>query len=118
MAFFGILLVGLIVAAIAAVAATLWVRRLWKRRSEPPLWTKTVAGLMAAAVLSGAFGTVVGLVKALGAVGVDSVDPSSKARILAKVISGAMNCTAFGLLVGLPTAVALIVLKRRSQHTE
>ena len=53
------------------------------------------------AMLSGLFGTIVGLIKAFGAVGGESVDPSQKARILAEGISEAMNCTAFGLLAAI-----------------
>jgi biopolymer transport protein ExbB len=60
-----------------------------------------------------AFCTVVGLVQAFGAVGGESVDPSQKARLLAEGISEAMNCTAFGLLVWLPSLVALILLLKR-----
>src|SRR5712692_8671798 len=42
------------------------------------------------AMLSGLFGTITGLIKAFGAVGGESVDPSQKARILAEGISEAM----------------------------
>jgi biopolymer transport protein ExbB/TolQ len=62
------------------------------------------------AMLSGLFGTIVGLIKAFGAVGGESVVPSQKARILAEGISEAMNCTAFGLLVGIPALFAHLTL--------
>ena len=59
------------------------------------------------AMLSGLFGTIVGLIKAFGAVGGESVDPSQKARILAEGISEAMNCTAFGLMSAIVALMGL-----------
>jgi biopolymer transport protein ExbB/TolQ len=56
------------------------------------------------ATLAGLLGTITGLIKAFA--GVAGVDPSSKATMLSKGISEAMNCTAFGLgtgIVGLAT---------------
>jgi biopolymer transport protein ExbB/TolQ len=108
-----ILFAWLVLAIVGPVATAIWLRRLWKRRTELSAWTKTLAGLLAAAVLFGALGTAIGFVKGFGAVGGESVDPSQKARILAEWISEAMNCAALGLLVGLPSAVALIVLMRK-----
>jgi biopolymer transport protein ExbB/TolQ len=67
-----------------------------------------------ALVLFGALGTLAGLVKAFAAVGGESVDPSQKARILAEGTSEAMNCTAFGILFGVPSAIALALLTRKS----
>ncbi len=52
-------------------------------------------------MLSGLFGTIIGLIKSFGAVGGESVDASQKARILAEGIAEAMNCTAFGLLAAI-----------------
>jgi biopolymer transport protein ExbB len=60
----------------------------------------------------GALGTLLGLVKAFGAVGGESVDPSQKARILAEGISEAMNCMAFGLAVGVPSIIVAMVIER------
>jgi biopolymer transport protein ExbB/TolQ len=60
-----------------------------------------------------ALGTVVGLAKAFGAIGGESVDPSQKARILAEGISEAMNCTALGVAIGLPSAILLSFTMRR-----
>nr|PZN22926.1 MAG: MotA/TolQ/ExbB proton channel family protein [Pseudomonadota bacterium] len=70
------------------------------------------------AMLSGLFGTIVGLIKAFGAVGGESVDPSQKARILAEGISEAMNCTAFGLLAAITALVGFAVLNGKTQALE
>jgi biopolymer transport protein ExbB len=70
------------------------------------------------AMLSGLFGTIVGLIKAFGAVGGESVDPSQKARILAEGISEAMNCTAFGLLSAITALIGFGVLNGKTQGLE
>jgi len=70
------------------------------------------------AMLSGLFGTIVGLIKAFGAVGGESVDPSQKARILAEGISEAMNCTAFGLLSAIVALIGFSVLNGKTQSLE
>lgn len=70
------------------------------------------------AMLSGLFGTIVGLIKAFGAVGGESVNPSQKARILAEGISEAMNCTAFGLLSAICALVGFAVLNGKTQALE
>lgn len=70
------------------------------------------------AMLSGLFGTIVGLIKAFGAVGGESVDPSQKARILAEGISEAMNCTAFGLMSAIIALVGFAVLNGKTQGLE
>jgi hypothetical protein len=51
--------------------------------------------LVCTTVASGLLGTVVGMVQSYGAVA--SADPSMRAALLARGISEAMNCTAFGL---------------------
>jgi biopolymer transport protein ExbB len=51
------------------------------------------------ATLAGLLGTITGLIKAFA--GVAGVDPSMKATMLSRGISEAMNCTAFGLGVGI-----------------
>jgi len=76
------------------------------RRSPVLLGCLVVAGVF---LVSGLFGTVIGLVKAFGAVGSESIDPSQKARILAEGISEAMNCPAFGLIVGFGVGVPILV---------
>lgn len=70
------------------------------------------------AMLCGLFGTIVGLIKAFGAVGGESIDPSQKARILAEGISEAMNCTAFGLLAAIVALVGFALLNNKTQTME
>ena len=70
------------------------------------------------AMLSGLFGTIVGLIKSFGSVGAESVGSSQKARILADGISEAMNCTAFGLLTAIIAIVGYAILNNWAQHIE
>ena len=70
------------------------------------------------AMLSGLFGTITGLIKAFGAVGGESVDPSQKARILAEGISEAMNCTAFGLLSAIACLTGWAIMNGKTQGLE
>jgi biopolymer transport protein ExbB len=70
------------------------------------------------AMLCGLFGTIVGLIKAFGAVGGESVDPSQKARILAEGISEAMNCTAFGLMAAITALMGFAFLNGKTQGME
>src|SRR5690606_19231482 len=70
------------------------------------------------AMLCGLFGTIIGLIKAFGAVGGERVDPSQKARILAEGISEAMNCTAVGLLAGIVAVMGFAVLNGKTQGME
>jgi biopolymer transport protein ExbB len=51
--------------------------------------------------LLGLLGTVIGLIVAFSALG--NADPTEKADLLSSGISEAMNCTAFGLMVAIPT---------------
>lgn len=51
--------------------------------------------------LLGLLGTVMGLIGAFAALG--NADPTEKADLLSRGISEAMNCTAFGLLVAIPS---------------
>ncbi len=53
--------------------------------------------------LLGLLGTVVGLIGAFAALG--NADPTEKADLLSRGISEAMNCTAFGLMVAIPTLI-------------
>src|SRR5262245_51228865 len=114
----GVLAAWLVVAIVGVVATALWVRRVWNRRHELPVWTRALAGLVAASAMFAAFGAVVGLTKAFGAVGGESVDPSQKARILAEGISEAMNFTAFGLLSAIAALVGFAVLNGKTQTLE
>jgi biopolymer transport protein ExbB len=70
------------------------------------------------AMLNGLFGTIVGLIKAFGAVGGESVDPSQKARILAEGIAEAMNCTAFGLISAITALAGFAILNGKTQGLE
>ncbi len=70
------------------------------------------------AMLSGLFGTITGLIKAFGAVGGESVDPSQKARILAEGISEAMNCTAFGLIAAIISLTGFAIMQTKTQALE
>jgi biopolymer transport protein ExbB len=63
--------------------------------------------------LSGLLGTITGLIKSFA--GVAGVDPSAKATLLAKGISEAMNCTAFGLIVGIGSLLSFSVLNGKTQ---
>lgn len=69
-------------------------------------------------MLCGLFGTIVGLMRAFGAVGGESVDPSQKARILAEGISEAMTCTAFGLLSAIVALMGFAFLNGKTQGME
>jgi biopolymer transport protein ExbB/TolQ len=66
------------------------------------------------AMLSGLLGTVTGLIAAFGAVA--NADASSKATMLAKGISEAMNCTAFGLLAAIVALIGFALLNGKTQH--
>lgn len=65
------------------------------------------------AMLSGLLGTVVGLIGAFGAV--SGADAASKATLLAKGISEAMNCTAFGLGTAIVGLIGFAVLNGKTQ---
>jgi len=65
------------------------------------------------AMLSGLLGTVTGLIEAFGAVA--NADASSKATMLAKGISEAMNCTAFGLMAAIMALVGFAALNNKTQ---
>jgi biopolymer transport protein ExbB/TolQ len=81
------------------------------------------------ATLMGLLGTITGLIRSFRAVGVGAGEDQaavaaarmaaaglSKAELLAQGISEAMNCTAFGLLVGILALLAYSVLNGRTQH--
>jgi biopolymer transport protein ExbB len=65
------------------------------------------------AMLCGLFGTVAGLITAFAAVA--NADASSKATMLAKGISEAMNCTAFGLISAIIALVGFAVHNTKTQ---
>jgi biopolymer transport protein ExbB/TolQ len=65
------------------------------------------------ATLAGLLGTITGLIKSFA--GVAGVDPSQKATLLAAGISEAMNCTAFGLMVGIISLLFFSILNGKTQ---
>src|ERR1700755_1054524 len=65
------------------------------------------------AMLCGLLGTVTGLIAAFGAVA--NADASSKATMLAKGISEAMNCTAFGLLAAIVALIGFALINGKTQ---
>lgn len=65
------------------------------------------------ATLAGLLGTITGLIKSFA--GVAGVDPSQKATLLSKGISEAMNCTAFGLAVGIMGLATFAWLNGKTQ---
>ena len=75
--------------------------------------TPYLALLANLAMLSGLLGTVSGLIVAFGAVA--NADASSKATMLAKGISEAMNCTAFGLIAAIVALVGFAAHNNKTQ---
>jgi biopolymer transport protein ExbB len=67
-----------------------------------------LASLGSLATLLGLLGTVMGLIGAFRAVA--KADPAQKSQILTEFIAEAMNCTAFGLMVGIPALFAHLFL--------
>ena len=84
-------------------------------RESPRIERRTgyLAMLGNVATLLGLLGTIIGLIHAFGAVA--NANPADKATILANSISEAMNCTAFGLFVGILALVMYSVLQGRTQ---
>jgi biopolymer transport protein ExbB len=66
------------------------------------------------ATLLGLLGTVSGLIHAFGAVA--TANPADKANLLSASISEAMNCTAFGLMVAVPTVLAHAFLQTKTSE--
>lgn len=75
-------------------------------RETPRLegWTSFLAVFGNVSVLVGLLGTIAGLIKSFG--GVSEVDAATKAAVLSKGISEALNCTAFGLSIAIISIVA------------
>jgi biopolymer transport protein ExbB/TolQ len=67
--------------------------------------------------LNPVFGTAIGAMRAVGAIGSEWVDPTRKARILAEGISEAMNCTALGLLLLVVVAVPVLLVTRKDRRS-
>jgi biopolymer transport protein ExbB len=64
-------------------------------------------------MLSGLLGTVAGLIESFGAVA--NADAASKATMLAKGISEAMNCTAFGLIASIIALIGFAIHNNKTQ---
>ena len=60
------------------------------------------------ATLLGLLGTIIGLIEAFRAL--EDAEPENRQRLLAQGISLAMNTTAFGLIVAIPTLLAHLIL--------
>ena len=84
-------------------------------RELPKIEARTAfLGLFAnLAMLSGLFGTVLGLISAFEAVA--GATGAEKATMLAKGISEAMNCTAFGLLSAIIALMGMAILNGKTQ---
>ena len=65
------------------------------------------------ATLMGLLGTIAGLIQSFAAV--SDADAATKATLLSKGISEAMNCTAFGLVVAIPALIFYAMLQSRTQ---
>src|SRR5260370_5387630 len=66
------------------------------------------------ATLVGLLGTIIGLIQCFA--GVAGVGASEEARVVSHGIAEAMKCTAFGLIVALPSFVAVSLLQGRTPH--
>lgn len=68
------------------------------------------------ATLAGLLGTITGLINTFSAIGRPDVDPAQRSTLLSAGISEAMNCTAFGLGVGIIGVLAFAVLASKSKE--
>ncbi|MBM4371638.1 MAG: MotA/TolQ/ExbB proton channel family protein, partial [Deltaproteobacteria bacterium] len=66
------------------------------------------------AMLIGLLGTIAGMIISFGAVA--NADSGEKATLLARGISEAMNCTAFGLITAIPSLVFYAILQGKTQR--
>jgi biopolymer transport protein ExbB/TolQ len=70
--------------------------------------TSALNALANIATLLGLLGTVIGLIEAFRAL--ENAEPENRQKLLAQGISLAMNTTAFGLVVAIPTLLAHLIL--------
>lgn len=75
--------------------------------------TATLAALANIATLLGLLGTIVGLIDAFKAL--ETATPDKRQEMLARGISLAMNTTAFGLIVAIPTLFGHLLLSNMSR---
>jgi len=64
------------------------------------------------ATLLGLLGTIIGIIVAFGAL--RDLDPALRQTTLVAGIAIAMHCTAFGLIVGIPSLFFFSILQQRS----
>jgi biopolymer transport protein ExbB/TolQ len=85
-------------------------------REMPRLEKRTayLAMLANVAMLAGLLGTISGLITCFSAVSTAAAD--ERGQLLAKGISEAMNCTAFGLLTAIPGLVFFGILQGKTQQ--
>lgn len=76
--------------------------------------TSFLAMLANAGTLTGLLGTIVGMIKSFAAITYAS--PVEKATLLSTGISEAMNTTAYGLIMAIPTVIMYAVLSNRSNQ--
>ncbi len=77
-------------------------------------WTSFLAVFGNVSVLVGLLGTIMGLIRSFS--GVSEADAATKAAMLSKGISEALNCTAFGLLVAIIAIVGYAVFQTLISH--
>jgi biopolymer transport protein ExbB/TolQ len=77
-------------------------------------WTGFLAVFGNVATLLGLLGTIIGLIHSFRAV--TNADPAQKATLLSGGIAEAMNCTAFGLIVAIPSLLAYGYYQTRTQR--
>jgi len=76
--------------------------------------TNSLAALANIATLLGLLGTIIGLIEAFEAL--EKATPENRQRLLARGIALAMNTTAFGLIVAIPTLLAHLVLSGQTKR--
>ena len=75
--------------------------------------TGFLAMLANVATLAGLLGTITGMIRSFAAV--SNANPMEKATLLSSGISEAMNTTAYGLIVAIPTLLVYSILTNRAQ---
>jgi hypothetical protein len=95
------------------VASVVWTVWMFRRRRQLSGAARGFLYFSTLGLSLGGLGTLVGLIKAFGAVGGESVDPSRKVVILVEGISEAMNGTAFALLLWMLSAIVVAILGRK-----
>lgn len=73
-----------------------------------------LASLANIATLLGLLGTIIGLIEAFEAL--EKATPENRQRLLARGIALAMNTTAFGLIVAIPTLIAHLILSGQTKR--